>query len=245
MTAEPMSVEPTLTNEYWDGRPNTRNNEFADYFLRNGALMHRLLQRIATVEFPERLALPADRPIVFAANHRSFLDIAVAEALFAHVQMSCRFQVQARMFDLPVIGSWLHRLGCIPTNTKTREQAEQTSIDALEAGHTVAVMPEGRLVPPSERPNGVGPGRPGIGRIVERTGALVVPVACYGTDTVWPRGRPVPRLGLLRRRVVSVDFGTPIEFTGTDHQADVDRLMATIADMLVVQATRYEPSTAA
>lgn len=225
-------TEPTRSNDYWHSRPNTRNNPFSDDFFRHGDRMHRFLRRVSNVDFPDRLELPHDRPIVFAANHRSFLDIVVAGALFSHFELTCRFQVQARMFSKPVIGPWLTQLGCIPTNTKTREQSERTSIESLEAGHTIAVMPEGRLVPPADRPQGVGPGRPGMGRVVAKTGAVVIPTACSGTSDVWPRGRPIPRLGLRNRPTVRVTFGEPMEFEGDDHQANVDAVMDEIAAML-------------
>ncbi len=225
-------VEPTRTTEYWNARSHTIDNEYAEYFLRHGKRMHRFLRIICRVDFPDQLQLPDGRPILFAANHRSFLDILVSGALFAHYDLTCRFQVQARMFDRPIIGNWLTKLGCIPTNKATREQAEDTAAASLESGNTVALMPEGRLVPPEDRPTGVGPGRPGLSRLVARTGAVVIPVACHGTGEVWPRGRPLPKLGLFRRRTVSVDFGEPIELSGTDHQANTDIVMAQIAAML-------------
>jgi 1-acyl-sn-glycerol-3-phosphate acyltransferase len=232
-----MATGSTRTNAYWNTRPNTTDNEFAPCFFRHGRRMHRFLKLICRVDFPDELKLPEGRPILFAGNHRSFLDVLVAGAVFSHLQMTCRFQVQARMFDRPMIGSWLTNLGCIPTNRAVREQAEDTTVATLEAGHTAAVMPEGRLVPPGDRPNGVGPGRPGLSRITARTGALVIPVACHGSDQVWPRGRPFPKLGLFRRRTVSVRFGEPMELTGDDHQQNVDAVMARIAEMLEKRPT--------
>lgn len=224
--------EPTRTSAHWNDQEHTTDTEFTPYLLRHGRRMHRFLRIICRVEFPERLDLPMDRPIIFVANHRSYLDILVAGALFSHFKLACRFQVQARMFDRRGLGAWLTKLGCIPTNKAVAQQAEDTSVDTLLAGHTVAIMPEGRLVPPSDRPTGVGPGRPGLSRIAARANAVVVPVACRGSAKVWPRGRPIPKLGLFRRRTVSVDFGDPIELTSDDHQDNVDRVMAEIAAIL-------------
>ncbi|MFV2040194.1 MAG: lysophospholipid acyltransferase family protein [Acidimicrobiales bacterium] len=220
------------TRAYWNRGEHTTDTEFTPYLLRHGRRMHKLLRIICRVEFPDRIDIPSDRPIIFVANHRSFLDIAVASALFAHLELSCRFQVQARMFDRGVVGVWLTKLGCIPTNKAVSQQAEDTSVKTLDEGHTIAIMPEGRLVPPADRPTGVGPGRPGLSRIARRANAVAVPVACCGTEKVWPRGRPIPRLGLLRRATVSVEFGEPIEFRGNDHQRNVDEVMDAIALIL-------------
>ena len=227
-----MTPETARLNDHWNSRRYTTDNEFSEYFFRHGAHMRRLLDGICDFRVPDGLALEEDRPIVFAANHRSFLDVVVGGALFTHLGLSCRFQVQARMFSRPVIGPWLTKLGCIPTNREVREQAEATSVATLEAGHTIAIMPEGRLVPAHERPDGVSAGRPGLSRIVRQTGALVVPVSCHGTDRVWPRGRPVPKTGLFVRHRVTVDLGSPLEFTSDDHQTNVDMVMRTVAVML-------------
>ena len=225
-------IHPTRTNAYWNARTNTVDNEFAPYFFRHARRMHRALTMICDLDFPDRLCLPEGRPVLFAANHRSYLDVAVSSAVFSHFQLTCRFQVQARMFDVPVIGRWLHNLGCIPTNTETKEQSEATSVAALLAGHTVAVMPEGRLVPPAERVGGVGVGRPGLSRIAQRAGALTIPVACSGSDRVWPRGRPLPKTGLFGHETVRVRFGAPMDLTGDDHQENVDAVMESIRVML-------------
>ncbi len=225
-------LHETRTKLYWNSRANTVDNQYAEYFRRHGGHMHSALNRICNVDYPNELHLPEDAPILFAANHRSFLDIAVAASLFSHFDLTCRFQVQARMFTKPVVGKWLTNLGCIPTNRATKQQAEDTTVESLLAGHTVAVMPEGRLVPPEERPLGVGPGRLGISRIVERTGAVVIPVACTGSGKIWPRGRPVPKTGLFNKRTLRVRFGEPLAFTGNDHQANVDELMATIGALV-------------
>ena len=221
-----------LTRAHWAERPNTREIPHADYMLRHSRRMHRLCRVIARVELPEAPDFPHDKPLVFAANHRSFLDIAAAMAVFGKLELTCRMQVRADLFDKPVVGGWLHRIGCIPTSTKVREQAEDTAVETLDAGSTVAIMPEGRLVPPKDRPEGVGQGRTGISRIAERSGAAIVPVAIHGSDRIWPIGRPVPKLGVFRRRDLIIRLGDPIDFGHDDHQDNADLLMDTIAEML-------------
>ncbi|MEM7285615.1 MAG: lysophospholipid acyltransferase family protein [Actinomycetota bacterium] len=221
---------PTRTQ--WAERPNTQEIPHADYMLRHSRRMHRLCRVIARVELPEAPVFPHDKPLVFAANHRSFLDIAAAMAVFGKLSLTCRMQVRADLFDKPVVGGWLHRIGCIPTSTAVREQAEDTAVETLGAGSTVAIMPEGRLVPPKDRPDGVGQARTGVSRIAERTGAHIVPVAIHGSDRIWPVGRPVPKLGLFRRRDLIIRLGAPMEFPHEDHQDNANHLMDTIAEML-------------
>lgn len=222
----------TTTRAQWAERPNTREIPHADSMLRHSRRMHRLCRIIARVQLPDVPDLPPDTPLIFAANHRSFLDIAAAMAVFGNLSLSCRMQVRADLFDRPVVGGWLHRIGCIPTSTAVREQAEDAAVETLTGGSTVAIMPEGRLVPAKDRPGGVGQGRTGISRIAQRSGAQVVPVAIHGSDHIWPIGRPVPKLGLFRRRDLIIRLGEPIAFPHDDHQDNADLLMDTIAAML-------------
>jgi 1-acyl-sn-glycerol-3-phosphate acyltransferase len=213
-------------------RENTQDFDEAEYFLRHGARMIKLCGLIARADLPETVEIPAERPVMFAANHRSFLDIVVALAVFGKLSVACRLQVRADIFDKPIIGGWVHRLRCIPTSRDVREQAEAMSLETLDSGSAVAVMPEGRLVPPEDRPGGVGQGRIGISRIAQQAGAVVIPVAIYGSDKIWPKGRPIPKLGLFRRRDLIVRLGPPLDFDHPDHQVNVDQLMNTIAAML-------------
>jgi len=215
----------------WHDQANTVETPQAEYMLRHARRMDRWGSALTRWDFPDRLDLPEDQPILFAANHRSFLDIAAALAIFGRFGLSCRCMVRADVFEKPVVGKWLHQLGCIPTDRSTREQAERAAIETLAAGQTVAMMPEGRLVPSADRPNGVGEARRGVSRIVAASGAAVIPVAIHDSDLVWPRGG-LPKLPLRGRPVVTLRLGPPVPFDSGDEQADADRLMATISDML-------------
>ena len=182
-------------------------------------------------DFQEDINLPVDSPILFAANHRSFFDVIIAWAVFSESGINCHCFIRADLFEKPVIGSWLKRNGCIPASRSTREEAEKRAITELNSGHAVAIMPEGRLVPPDERPDGVGQGRPGISRIARATGAKIVPVAIEGSEIVCPIGRafPIPK---LKTPLVSVRFGTPFHLTSDDDIENVETIMNSIRDLL-------------
>lgn len=232
MTTSTSNMSPPHTRDAWAQRTNTREIDGADEMLSSSRVMDRCLRAICRVDFPDVIEVPDEGPIVFAANHRSFLDIAVAMGIFGRLSVTCRMQVRADMFERPVIGKWLKRIRCIPTNKATRTEAEATAIETLTAGSTVAIMPEGRLVPPKDRPGGVGEARTGVSRIVRQTDAWVIPVAIHGSDAIWPKGRPIPKLGVFRRRDLVVRLGSPMKFDDTDHQTNADNLMSTIAGIL-------------
>ncbi|MBB32728.1 MAG: hypothetical protein CL455_03630 [Acidimicrobiaceae bacterium] len=200
-------------------------------FRRSGKVMAIFSRIFSRHDFQEDINLPVDSPILFAANHRSFFDVIIAWAVFSESGINCHCFIRADLFEKPVIGSWLKRNGCIPASRSTREEAEKRAITELNSGHAVAIMPEGRLVPPDERPDGVGQGRPGISRIARATGAKIVPVAIEGSEIVWPLGRafPIPK---LKKPLVSVRFGTPFHLTSDDDIENVETIMNSIRDLL-------------
>ena len=200
-------------------------------FRRSGKFMNIFSKIFSRHDFQTELELPESSPIIFAANHRSFFDVIIAWAFFSLSGVNCHCLIRADLFSKPLMGAWLKKNGCIAASRKTKEQAELQAIEKLKAGYAVAIMPEGRLVPPEERPAGVGQGRPGISRIARATGATIVPVAITGSDSVWPLGKgfPIPR---MKRPMIKVRFGAPFEFESDDDIKNADQVMQKIKNLL-------------
>ena len=200
-------------------------------FRRSGKFMNIFSKIFSRHDFQTELELPESSPIIFAANHRSFFDVIIAWAFFSLSGVNCHCLIRADLFSKPLMGAWLKKNGCIAASRKTKEQAELQAIEKLKAGYAVAIMPEGRLVPPEERPAGVGQGRPGISRIARATGATIVPVAITGSDNVWPLGKgfPIPR---MKRPMIKVRFGAPFEFESDDDIKNANQVMQKIKNLL-------------
>ena len=200
-------------------------------FRRSGKFMNIFSKIFSKHDFQTELELPRSSPIIFAANHRSFFDVIIAWAFFSLSGVNCHCLIRADLFSKPLMGAWLKKNGCIAASRKTKEQAELQAIKKLKAGYAVAIMPEGRLVPPEERPAGVGQGRPGISRIARATGATIVPVAITGSDSVWPLGKsfPIPR---MKRPMIKVRFGAPFEFESDDDIKNANQVMQKIKNLL-------------
>ena len=200
-------------------------------FRRSGKFMNIFSKIFSRHDFQTELELPESSPIIFAANHRSFFDVIIAWAFFSLSGVNCQCLIRADLFSKPLMGAWLKKNGCIAASRKTKEQAELQAIEKLKAGYAVAIMPEGRLVPPEERPAGVGQGRPGISRIARATGATIVPVAITGSDSVWPLGKgfPIPR---MKRPMIKVRFGAPFEFESDDDIKNANQVMQKIKNLL-------------
>lgn len=202
-----------------------------DRFLQAGRVCTRLARPFARLDLPDEIELAADRPTLFAGNHRSFFDVVATLATFAKFGLSSRILIRADLVDSGLSGAILRRVGSIPTSRTNREQAEDQAVRALGRGQLVSMMPEGRLVPAADRAlTGVGTARPGLSRIARRAGAVVMPVAFVGTDIAWPRGSlPRPR---LTPPTVRVRLGQPVEMEHDDDQVNVDHFMDRLAMLI-------------
>lgn len=197
---------------------------------RDGRIAMRVMRLFCKPDLPNSIRLHDGRPVLACGNHQSLLDVFLAAAFCNTTGVSCRFLVQARYFDNPILGRWLRRIGCIPLNSKTKVSAFAEARAALERGELVGIMPEGRLTPPDERRPQVGPGRPGASELARSVNAWMRPICFHNTGTVWPRDKwPRPR---LRRPTVTMRLSDTHFEPTDDPQGDVDQVMAALTEML-------------
>jgi len=113
-------------------------------------------------------------------------------------------------------------LGAFPFERRRRGATDSflAAEGLLDAGWSVLVFPEGTR----SRDGSIGPFKPGIGLLAERTARPVLPVRIDGTWRVLPPGRVLPRRGR-----VTVRFGAPLRIAaGEDPRAFTKRLEAAV-----------------
>jgi len=182
-----------------------------------GSLFRALLWLTCRVEV-STFPVVDDKPVVMVANHRSFLDGFLSIALLAGWRYPARCMVRDRYFKRPILGRVLTALGCIPVGGGS--DALSQASDALQAGIPLAIMAEGRIVPPEQRqPDGIGRIHRGFVKIARDSDATIVPLGVTGTDVVWPRDE-WPKLPWRGRPTVRVEIGEPIDIEEmTDREA--------------------------
>jgi 1-acyl-sn-glycerol-3-phosphate acyltransferase len=122
--------------------------------------------------------IPAEGPVILAANHRSFLDPFVIGCM---VRRPCYFMAKKELFSNRFTGWLLNALGAFPIDRGNADSdAMATAREILERGDVVVIFPEGTRT----RPGGLGRPRRGVGRLALETGAPVVPIAVIGTETI-------------------------------------------------------------
>ena len=124
------------------------------------------------------------------------------------------------------------------------EAALETRRAALEGGELVCLLPQGTIPRGRKFYDPVLKGKSGAARLAAMTGAPVIPFGLWGTEKVWPRSSPVPRLlNLTDPPTVRVRVGPPVELKRRSAAADTRRIMAAIVECLPPEAREVREPT--
>src|SRR5206468_5869600 len=120
--------------------------------------------------------IPKTGPVIFAANHRSFLDPFVIGML---TRRPVYYVAKRELFENPVQAWLLNRLGAFPVERgESDERSMSTARAVLARGDCLVIFPEGTRI----RGGPLHSPKRGVGRLALETGAPIVPVAVIGTD---------------------------------------------------------------
>ena len=159
--------------------------------------------------------IPRNGPLIVAANHASAGDpVFVGAFLTPKLGRRLNWLGKRELFDVPIL-SWLARHGGVHAVERGAADVEAFRIAAriLEAGHVLAIFPEGTRSPTGALQKGID----GVSLLALRTGAPIVPVGVGNSDRFWPKGRLLPR----PRGHVTVTVGKPFrlhEVLGVDER---------------------------
>src|SRR5690349_19187650 len=143
--------------------------------------------------------VPQSGPVIFAANHRSFLDPFVIATI---ARRPMYYVAKRELFRHRLMGWWLNSLGAFPVDRGAGDtDMVETAKAILARGDAVLIFPEGTRI----RPGALGKPKRGVGRLALETGAPVVPVAIIGTEAIRKGWR-------VRPHKVRIRIGSPLRF---------------------------------
>ena len=148
--------------------------------------------------------VPAQGPVILAANHSGLLD---GPMLFGTAPRPVHFLIKREVFTGP-LAPFLRGLGQLPVDRTAADRAAVASaLAVLKRGGVLGIFPEG-----TRGEGDFASLRSGLAYFALRSGAPVVPVACFGTGE---HGRVVRGLPPLRGRI-DIVFGEPFHVGGDD-----------------------------
>src|SRR6202046_628685 len=123
--------------------------------------------------------IPAEGPVILAANHRSFFDPFVIGTM---TRRPVYYVAKQELFTYNRLLSWLlNALGAFPVARGAGDaETIETAEIILGRGDIVQMFPEGTRI----RPGALGHPKRGVGRLALETGAPVIPMAVIGTEAI-------------------------------------------------------------
>lgn len=174
-----------------------------DWTLRGSRLWAKIILWSALagrrVEGADRV--PRDGPVVFMANHESWLDIPV---LLASIPVQVRFLAKKSLFGIPFLGWAMRAMDFIPVDRENRREAVKSFEEAaqhIRTGRSVLIFPEETRT----RDGNLLPFQRGGFLIAIKAGVPIVPVGLDGPARCLARGSY-----LLRPGLISIRFGDPL-----------------------------------
>src|SRR2546429_3752370 len=165
-------------------------------------LVGRLFFRLRLVHGERMLQ---DGPVILAMNHQSYL---VPPLGGITCDRAVYFLARRTLLDVPLFGRLLPKLDVIPVNQEGMDRsALKALIRVLKAGNAALVFPEGsRTVDGSLQP-----AEPGLGLVIAKTLAPVVPMRIFGAHEALPRGG-----GGLHFLAITIVIGGTISFQAAE-----------------------------
>jgi 1-acyl-sn-glycerol-3-phosphate acyltransferase len=143
-------------------------------------------------------------PVILAMNHQSYLDPPLAGTT---CDRAVYFLARRTLLEVPLLGWLLPKLNVIPVNQEGIDRSALKSlIRVLKAGNAALVFPEGSRT----LDGNLQLAEPGLGLVIAKTLAPVVPMRIFGAHEALPRG------GGLHFVPITVVIGEPIFFTAAD-----------------------------
>ncbi len=156
-----------------------------------------------------REAIPPAGGLILAMNHQSFLDPPLAGIA---CDREVYFLARKSLLRIPVLGRFLLDLNVIPYDQEgTDMSALKSVIRVVRAGEAAVVFPEGTR----SRDAQLLPAQSGLGLIVAKTLAPVVPMRIFGAHEAFPRDASKVRLS-----PITLVVGEVLRFGAIDFEGD-------------------------
>lgn len=170
--------------------------------------MFRVLDNRLRVTGTEHV--PRSGGAVIACNHVSYLDFIFCGLGAQPAKRLVRFMAKKEIFDNRIAGPLMRGMHHISVDRAAGKASYDEAGDRLRSGEVVGVFPEATI----SRSFTVKPIKSGAVRMAADAGVPVVPMALWGTQRLWTKGRP--RTLTERHVPIHIHAGEPFRPTPDD-----------------------------
>lgn len=145
--------------------------------------------------------VPKKGAFIFAANHTSYLD---PPLVGTSVYRGLYYMARSNLFKRPCFGRIMRGIHAFPVKRSKGDLfAIRESLRILKEGKPLVIFPEGTRA----KDENLRPAMPGVGFLVSKSEAPVVPAYVWGSFAALPKG-----MKTLKRHPVKVYIGKPVNF---------------------------------
>ena len=158
---------------------------------------------------------PRERPVIFACNHGSLMDIPI---LYKALPVEFRFLVKKELFKIPLLGFAMKTAGYVPIDRSGGRAAVRSMKEAaarIREGASIVVFPEGTRTLDGKLQQF----KEGGFMLAVKSGCPVVPVAIRGSYNILRKGSFIAKPG-----DVEVIVGSPMEMSRDIDRKEITRL---------------------
>ena len=197
------------------------------FFYTLAKILARVFFRMRVVH-PERMI--ESGPLILAVNHSSFFDPPLAGICS---RRAVYFLARKTLLQWPFFGPLFPDMNVIPVERDGNDMsALREVIKKIREGNGVLLFPEGTR----SKDGNIQPARAGIGLVIAKTGAPVLPMRIFGAYDAFPKNSK--RLHFTQ---ITVVIGEPLVFSPNDlasatretYQMLSDRVMEAIAALKI------------
>lgn len=179
--------------------------------------------------------IPAEGGAVLACNHIGYLDFIFAGYAAQPAKRLVRFMAKQEVFTSRIAGPLMRGMHHIPVDRSNGLASYKAALAALKSGEVVGVFPEA-TISESFTVKEIKSGAP---RMAASAGVPLIPMAVWGTQRLWTKGKP---RRLSQRHVsISVIIGEPLRPGRRDDQVAVASELRERMQAVLDQAQKEYP----
>jgi 1-acyl-sn-glycerol-3-phosphate acyltransferase len=178
--------------------------------------------------------VPREGGAVLVSNHIGYLDFVFAGFAARPARRLVRFMAKESVFRHRVSGPLMRAMKHIPVDRAQGEEAFGHALKSLRSGEIVGVFPEATISPSFTLKKF----KSGAARMAQQAGVPLLPVALWGTQRLWTKGR---KRDFGRNHVpITIRIGEPMAADPEESAVSItERLRGQVQELLDAAQRAY------
>ncbi|MBT2394587.1 1-acyl-sn-glycerol-3-phosphate acyltransferase [Streptomyces sp. ISL-100] len=179
--------------------------------------------------------VPRTGGAVLVSNHISYLDFIFSGLGALPQKRLVRFMAKDSVFRHKISGPLMRGMKHIPVDRERGETAYAHALDSLRSGEIIGVFPEATISESFTLKSF----KSGAARMAQEAGVPLIPMALWGTQRVWTKGRP---RNFGRNHIpVTIRVGEPMDAPTDEYAGAITRRVRGRVQELLEAAQRAYP----